>query len=103
MIIEIVVCAEIIVVENLVDTSASIATKHLVPKHDRLLVTGVATMVAEGEGICFIRHHDSYKEYNILCLYYGFKNQFTKKNLPESSFVLKSPMVFSSIILIRFS
>mgnify|MGYP003466044899 CR=1 FL=1 len=63
MIVEIVVCAEVIIVEDLVDTSASIATKHLLSKHDRLLVTGVATMITEREGICFIRHHNSYKEY----------------------------------------
>jgi hypothetical protein len=57
MIIEIVIRAEVVFVQDLVDTSAAFAAKHLFPHGHMLVIAGIATMIAEGQDICFFRLH----------------------------------------------
>jgi hypothetical protein len=55
--IQVIIRAEIMIIEDLENTSAAFAAKHLFPQRHLLVVAIVATMIAEGQDICFFRLH----------------------------------------------
>jgi hypothetical protein len=58
VLIQVVVRAELMVIQDLIDAAASFATEYLTGQGDLLCVTGIAAMVAKGEDIyIFPGHH----------------------------------------------